>query len=139
MAQDATGGPAGAAEVGGPDSSPGRLRRALSRFSTTSQELHDRELRAEHQASGSTPIGECCTGERSTVAGTVRSMMLRPRGGVPALEAELYDGTGSVTLIFLGRRRIQGIDCGRRMTASGRVTSVAGRPVIFNPAYELRP
>jgi hypothetical protein len=138
MAQDATGRPAGAAEVG-PDSSPGRLRRALSRFTTTSQELHDRELREEHRDAGATPIGECCTGERGTVAGTVRSTMLRPRGGVPALEAELYDGSGSVTLIFLGRRRIQGIECGRRMTATGRVTSVAGRPVIFNPSYELRP
>jgi RecG-like helicase len=138
MAQDATRGPAGAAEVG-PEASPGRLRRVLSRFTTTSQELHDRELREEHRASGATPIGESQVGERTTVAGTVRSMMLRPRGGVPALEAELYDGSGSVTLIFLGRRQIQGIDCGRRMTASGRVTSVAGRPVIFNPSYELRP
>jgi RecG-like helicase len=138
MAQDPTGGPAGAA-ASGPDPSPGRLRRALSRFTTTSQELHDRELRTEHLASGATPIADSTVGERGTVAGTVRSLMLRPRGGVPALEAELYDGTGSVTLIFLGRRRIQGIDCGRRMTASGRVTTVAGRQVIFNPSYELRP
>ena len=73
------------------------------------------------------------------VAGTVHAVVLRPRAGVPTLEAELYDGTGRVTLIFLGRRRIRGIDAGRSMVARGRLTQHEGRPTLYNPAYELRP
>ncbi len=137
MAQDPTGGGTGTAKAGAP-AAPGRFRRALSRLGASSQDLQDRELREEHRDTGATPIEDSRPGERTTVAGTVRSLMLRPRGGVPALEAELYDGSGSLTLVFLGRRKIQGIDCGRRMTATGRVTLISGRPVIFNPSYELR-
>jgi len=61
------------------------------------------------------------------------------RAGVPTLEAELYDGTGTITLIWLGRRRIGGIDCGRSMVARGRLTEHDGRPTIYNADYELRP
>jgi hypothetical protein len=57
---------------------------------------------------------------------------------VPTLEAELYDGSGTVTLIWLGRRRIRGIDPGRSVVVHGRLTKQDGRPTIYNPAYELR-
>ena len=45
----------------------------------------------------------------------MHTVTLQPRAGVPALEAELYDGSDVLTLIWLGRRRITGIDCGRNM------------------------
>ena len=54
-------------------------------------------------------------------------------------EAELYDGTGTITLIWLGRRRIGGIECGRSLVARGRLTSHDGRPTIYNASYELKP
>ena len=47
--------------------------------------------------------------ERVRLRGTLRTVTLRPRGGVPALEAELFDGTGVITVVWLGRRRIAGI------------------------------
>ena len=62
---------------------------------------------------------------------------LRPRGGVPALEAELYDGTGTLTLIWLGRRRIAGIGPGRAVEVSGRIGEHDGQRVLYNPRYEL--
>jgi hypothetical protein len=57
---------------------------------------------------------------------------------VPALEAELYDGSGIVTLIWLGRRRIAGIEPGRQIKVSGLVGSQHAERVMFNPGYELR-
>lgn len=72
------------------------------------------------------------------MAGTLRTVTLRPRGGNPALEAELYDGTGVVNLVWLGRRRIAGIEPGRKLRAEGLVSVQDGRKVIFNPRYELR-
>ena len=53
------------------------------------------------------------------------------------LEAEIYDGTGSVTAIFLGRRRICGIETGKNMVLRGRITEREGQSIIYNPRYEL--
>ena len=57
--------------------------------------------------------------------------------GVTALEAELYDGSDSVTLIWLGRRTIEGVEAGRRLTAHGRIGRRGEERVLYNPSYEL--
>ena len=116
----------------------GRLLRSLT--PRTAADVEADELRDAAEDSGATHISECRAGERIVVAGTVRSLTLRPRGGTPALEAELYDGSARIMLIWLGRRRIGGIEPGRTLVASGRATAgAAGELVIFNPRYELRP
>jgi len=75
----------------------------------------------------------------ASVRGILQTVTLQPRAGVPALEAELFDGTDVLTLIWLGRRRIGGIDCGRKLIASGRISTVEGRRVMYNPRYQLLP
>ena len=54
-----------------------------------------------------------------------------------SLEAELFDGTEGVTLIWLGRRRIPGIEPGRTMRVRGRLALREGRKVLYNPYYEI--
>jgi hypothetical protein len=95
-------------------------------------------LRSETMTAGATAVNQCSVGVPVCVAGTLRAVVLRPLAGVPTLEAELYDGTGTVTLVWLGRRRIRGIDPGRTLVARGRLTKRQGRPTLFNPEYELR-
>lgn len=117
---------------------PGRFRRALARMTADESERDSQELQDEAASAGATHVADCSVGVPVCVAGSLRAVVLRPRAGVPSLEAELYDGTGTVTLIWLGRRRIRGIDPGRTLVAHGRLTSHDGRPTIYNPAYELR-
>ncbi len=117
----------------------GRLKRALSRLTAPEEELQARDLQQEAAEAGATAVAQCTMRGTVCVAGTVRSVVLRPRAGVPTLEADLYDGTGAVTLVFLGRRRVRGVDPGRSMVARGRLTTHEGRPTLYNPAYELRP
>ncbi len=74
-----------------------------------------------------------------TVTGTLRTVTLKPRSGVPSLEAELFDGSAPLDVVWLGRRSIVGIEPGRKLIASGRVSIDRGRRVLFNPKYELRP
>jgi len=62
---------------------------------------------------------------------------LHPARDRATLEAELFDGSGSVTLVWLGRRRIPGIEPGRTLTARGRFAAFDGKQVIYNPKYEL--
>ena len=55
------------------------------------------------------------------------------------MQAELWDGSGSVPLVWLGRRDIPGIQPGRKMVAQGQDRQVRGQHAIYNPDYELRP
>lgn len=116
-----------------------RLRRSLSRWANSS-ETHDRALREEFvDEGGATAIGEAPDREMVLLRGTLRSVMLRPRAGVPALEAELYDGTGAVALVWLGRRRIAGIGPGVSIQVRGRIGRHDRSRVVYNPRYELIP
>lgn len=118
---------------------PGRLRRALHRLTADEVELEAEDLQDEAQQAGATAVSRCSMRGEVCVAGTLKSVVLRPLAGVPTLEADLYDGTGNVTLVFLGRRRIRGVEPGRALVARGRLTQREGRPTLYNPAYELRP
>lgn len=71
--------------------------------------------------------------------GNLRMITLRPRGGVPALEAELADGTGSLTVVWLGRRHITGVHAGRSLRVQGRIGQHGGVRTMYNPRYELLP
>jgi hypothetical protein len=118
--------------------SEGRFRRALHRLTAGEDELLDEELQSRTAEVGASCVRDCQIGQPVVVAGTLRAVVLRPLAGVPTLEAELYDGTGTVTLVWLGRRRIRGIDPGRTVVAHGRLTRRDGKPTVFNPSYELR-
>ncbi|WP_028048569.1 OB-fold nucleic acid binding domain-containing protein [Cellulomonas sp. URHD0024] len=99
----------------------------------------DEERQDAHRSVGCTPVDQLANRSRASVSGVIRSVTLRPREGVPALEAELYDGSGSLDLVWLGRREIAGIAPGRRLKIEGLVCLVDGRRTVFNPRYELRP
>jgi hypothetical protein len=114
-----------------------RLRRGISRWASgTADEA--RSLKSESSRAGCCPIEEAPDRERVELQGSLRTVTLRPRGGVPALEAELYDGTGTITIVWLGRRRIAGIAPGRTIRVQGRIAPHEGHRVLFNPRYELR-
>ena len=115
----------------------GRLRSSINRWAShTSQDA--RELRATSVQAGCCPIAEAEARSQVTLQGVLRTVTLRPRGGVPALEADLYDGSAVITVIWLGRRRIAGIEPGRAIQVKGRVGTQNHTRVMFNPRYELR-
>ena len=117
----------------------GPLRRALHRLSADTAVLDDEELQKSSVACGAQPVSQCPNRERASVHGVLRTVTLRPRGGTPSLEAQLWDGTGTVELVWLGRRRIGGIEPGRAIVASGLISTADGRKTMFNPLYELMP
>lgn len=117
----------------------GLLRRVMDRLTADTDELDAEDLQAAIPAQGATPIASCRDREPVCILGTLRTVTFRPRAGVPALQAELWDGSGTVSVVFLGRRSIPGIDPGRAIKVRGRITSLRGQRVIYNPIYELRP
>jgi hypothetical protein len=115
----------------------GRFRRTITRWAS-SDHAEAKELRSDTQRAGCCPIADAQERNMVELQGSLRTVTLRPRGGVPALEAELYDGTGVITIIWLGRRRIAGIEPGRRVRVRGRVGVQEQSRVMYNPRYELR-
>lgn len=115
------------------------LRRFLHRLVASEAELDAERLQEDSARSGSTLCGEVHRGDLVTVSGRLRTVVYTPRTNLPTLEAELYDGSDVVTLVWLGRRHIAGIEPGRSVTAHGRVALRDDRKVIYNPIYELEP
>ncbi|MER5337297.1 OB-fold nucleic acid binding domain-containing protein [Micromonospora sp. NPDC002717] len=121
------------------DEDRGSLRRMLRRLTASEAEIEAQELRRECAEHGGVPVGECLRGQVVSVAGRLRTVVYTPRTNLPTLEADLYDGSDVVTLVWLGRRHIAGIEPGRHLTARGRVAVRDDRKVIYNPYYELEP
>lgn len=113
------------------------LQSVLHRLTRSNTWVYEGEERGRSRELGGTPCAELTDRCRAKVAGSIRSVSLRPRDGVPALEAELADGSGSVTLLWLGRREIAGIKPGQWLRVSGLVSCRDGRRIIYNPRYEL--
>jgi hypothetical protein len=112
-----------------------RPRRGLP----STEQLQIAELRSQFAELDATPISACSDRDQAVVAGTVRAVTSGPRGISLTFQADLWDGTGSVTLSWLGRRYIPGIEPGRQLVARGRIAHVRGVQTIYNPDYELRP
>ena len=75
--------------------------------------------------------------ERVQIAGKVHTVRVQPWGGVPNLECTIVDETGSILLVFMGRRSIAGLKTGTKLRVSGVVGEHHGRPAILNPVYEI--
>lgn len=117
----------------------GRFRRALRRLTTDDDEILAEDLKSEAERHGACPIAQAPDRMPVTLHGTLQSVTLRPCGGVPALEAELYDGTATAYVVWLGRRRIEGIRPGASLVVEGRLGGDPGKRTMFNPSYSLMP
>lgn len=90
--------------------------------------------------SRSIPIADVVWRRRAQVSGRVRSIRVRPWGdAVITLEAVVVDSTGGLAVAFLGRRSIPGLALGGPLTVEGMAGARAGKLLILNPAYDLRP
>jgi hypothetical protein len=64
-------------------------------------------------------------------------MRVQPWADVASLECVVVDPTGGVLLVFLGRRRIPGLELGRALEAEGTVGESRGYLAVLNPEIEL--
>lgn len=111
--------------------------RPVGRFLASRSQLDAEDERAAAARHAATSIGAVRPRTRVRVAGVLTAVTYRPRDAVVSLRARLYDGSGSIDLVWLGRREIPGVEAGRRLVAEGMVYAGGDRPTIFNPTYEL--
>lgn len=116
------------------------FRKLLHRLTTSDADLDRERLRRFcMDVPGVTPIGDARPREEITVAGEISSLRIVPRAGTPSLEATVKDGSGSLMIVWTGRRHIPGVAPGKRLVLSGRGTAhgAGGRLTVLNPRYEL--
>lgn len=114
-----------------------RIKSWLKSFYASDEELAAYELSEQAEVRGSILIEEVQRGESIQVTGVVKSAIIKPVSETPAYEIEIFDGSGSLLVIWQGRRHIVGIDPGVRIEVSGRITFVSGKPCIHNPVYKI--
>src|ERR1700753_2389948 len=93
----------------------GLLKKFFRKLTTDVEDLDADDLTKDSEKSGAQRACDCRCGDEVTVVGRLRAVELSPKDSAAILEAELFDGTDDVTLIWVGRRRIPGIEPGRKI------------------------
>lgn len=116
-----------------------RLNRWRDSLLKSGSEQEADDARAEVEGVCALRIDQLQDRQMAEVAGVVRSVTLPPRGSVPMLVVELFDGTRPLNLVWLGRRAIAGIEPGVLLRVTGRVTCLRGALTMYNPVYAILP
>jgi RecG-like helicase len=114
------------------------LRRWLARLNETDEERLAAETRAwAGSIPGSIRIAEASRRQPVRIAGVIRRITVLPMEGAESLEALISDGTGEVTVVFMGRRGIGGLSLGSRIVVDGVIADRHGEPRMVNPRLEF--
>jgi hypothetical protein len=117
----------------------GFVRRLTRRLLESPEERDAEELSGEAASTGAHRAIDCQRGQEVTMVGTLRSVETNAKGCATGVRAELFDGTDTVMLVWLGQRRIPGIDSGRKLRVHGRLGMLEnGNKAIYNPHYEIQ-
>ena len=86
---------------------------------------------------GTVRIAEVPSRERAKLAGVVKRITVHPEHGFEALEALLTDGTGEVSVVWMGRRAIPGLTLGTHLVVEGVVGEHRQGRRMVNPSFEF--
>ena len=115
------------------------MRRLTRRLTEGPEQRDSDELSEEVASTGAQRAIDCQRGQEVTMIGTLRSVETNGKGRSGGVRAELFDGSDTVTLVWLGQRRIPGIDSGRTLLVRGRLGKLEnGAKAIYNPHYEIQ-
>ncbi len=117
----------------------GILRRLTRRLTEDPEQQEAEEATDAAASTGAQRAIDCHRGQDVTMVGTLRSVEANAKGCAGGVKAELFDGTDAVALVWLGQRRIAGIEPGRTLRVRGRLGKLEnGSKAIYNPHYEIQ-
>ncbi len=115
------------------------VRRLTRRLTEDPEQRDVEELTDEAAGTGAQRAIDCQRGQEVTMWAPCAVSRPTPRGCAGGVRAELFDGTDTVTLVWLGQRRIAGIESGRALRVRGRLGTLEnGTKAIYNPHYEIQ-
>lgn len=84
-----------------------------------------------------TSIGDIVERRHVAIAGQVLGIRVRPSDTLPTYVARIGDDSGSITVIWTGRRTVGGVGLGRRIRLEGTPVKSPDGLCIYNPTYTL--
>jgi amino acid transporter len=94
-------------------------------------------LETSHYAENVLPISAATWRHRAHIRGNVTAIRNAAANSTAHVEIEVWDETGGITLEFIGRREVTGLEVGSTICAEGMVGESNGSLVILNPSYEI--
>lgn len=82
-------------------------------------------------------VGDAAPRHRLVATGVIRGAGSRVVGSGQAHVCTLEDDSGTIDLVFVGRRWVPGLQDGARCTVEGTVARSGGRLVLWSPLYRL--
>ena len=114
------------------------FRRFFSRVAESDEQRYAEEIEGWcSSVPGTVRIRDAAPRTRVKLAGVVRRITIRPLEDNESLEALLDDGTGEVTVVWMGRRSIPGLNLGTRLIVEGLLAEQRGDRRIVNPRFEF--
>jgi RecG-like helicase len=114
------------------------FRRFFRRMAESDEQRYAEEIEAwAGKISGTVRVRDAAARSRVKLAGVVRRITVRPLEGNESLEALLYDGTGEVTVVWMGRRTIPGLTLGTRLVVEGMLAEQRAERRVVNPSFEF--
>jgi RecG-like helicase len=116
----------------------GVFRRVFARLNESDETRLAEETRTwADTVDGSVRIADAPLRQPARIAGVIRRMTVLPMEGKEALQALVSDGTGEVTVVFMGRRGIGGLTLGKRVVVEGVLAEQRGETRMVNPRLEF--
>ena len=114
------------------------FRRFFRRMAESDEQRYAEEILAwAEKVPGSVRIAEASPRSRVKLAGVVRRITVRPLEGHESLEAILFDGSGEVTVVWMGRRTIRGLSLGTHLIVEGLLAEQRAERRLVNPTFEF--
>jgi hypothetical protein len=114
------------------------LKKMRNRLSQSIDDIEDQRLTSRlADFDGVQKISDAPVRTPILLAGEVQGLQVVPRAGSTSLEVTISDGSGRAVAVFTGRRRLGGVDCGRRVLIEGVGRKEGQRLVVINPAYTI--
>ena len=116
----------------------GLIRHLLERLNESDERRLAEETRAwADTVEGSVRVAGAPLRQPVRIAGVIRRMTVLPMKGKEALQALVSDGTGEVTIVFMGRRGIGGLSLGKRVVVEGVLAAHRSEVRMVNPKLEF--
>jgi hypothetical protein len=113
------------------------LSKLRQKLNQTVEDIDEKRIHDRCKALGAVDIADAPLRVRVHLGGEVQGLQVVPRAGSPSLEVTIADGTGRAVAVFTGRKKLPGVDPGRRVVIEGVGRVERGRMLLINPAYTL--
>lgn len=110
-----------------------------SEVASTGEDMSETAQAATAKVPAVSKVCEVGARQKVSLFGVLRSVTFPPPTAAGSFSATLFDGTGSIEVVWLGRKSVPGIKAGIRLAVQGMVISRSNGLCVINPTFQIEP